>query len=143
MITKLYPGRTVRGPYFAKDKGRYYVQLYWEDGRYFESMNLARFIMQEHLGRVLLSSEHVDHKDENKTNDVVDNLQILTQAENNDKCNRKYEPEIIEQCVWCGEFFTMSDVKQRLWKYKQRQGKAGPFCTASHAAKYNASVRYG
>ena len=37
--------------------------------------------MEQHLGRKLLSSEIVHHKDEDSTNDAIDNLEILTRAE--------------------------------------------------------------
>lgn len=141
LVSNLYPRRIVRGPYFAKDKGRYYVQIVWESGNHYQSMHLARFLMQEHVGRLLTDEEEVDHIDENKANDDLTNLQILTPKENHNKTFRKYELEIIEQCIWCDNFFTMSNVKQRLWKNKQRAGKAGPFCTASCAAKYSAQQR--
>ena len=48
-------------------------------------ISYARYLMSVHLGRMLEKHEHVDHKDEDKTNDVIDNLQILTQEENNKK----------------------------------------------------------
>lgn len=38
-----------------------------------------------HLGRFLLNSECVDHIDEDKTNDVIENLQILSAADNTRK----------------------------------------------------------
>lgn len=41
----------------------------------------ARWIMEQHLGRKLLSSEHVHHKDENKANDDIDNLEVLSPQE--------------------------------------------------------------
>jgi len=44
----------------------------------------ARVVMTAHLGRKLLTSEHVHHLDKNdKTNDSLDNLELLTAAVHN------------------------------------------------------------
>lgn len=42
----------------------------------------ARYLMSVKLGRFLTEEEHVDHKDEDKSNDDIDNLQILTPLQN-------------------------------------------------------------
>ena len=42
----------------------------------------ARYKLEKKLGRPLRKNETVDHKDEDKTNDRITNLQILTRAEN-------------------------------------------------------------
>lgn len=42
----------------------------------------ARYLMSVKLGRKLSRSEQVDHIDEDKTNDSIDNLQVITQKEN-------------------------------------------------------------
>lgn len=52
------------------------------------SVSYARYLMSVKLGRLLSTNEHVDHKDDDKTNDVLSNLQILTPAENNKKSAR-------------------------------------------------------
>ena len=43
---------------------------------------LARYRMAVELGRFLEEYEHVDHIDNDKTNDCIDNLQILSVREN-------------------------------------------------------------
>jgi hypothetical protein len=43
----------------------------------------ARYLMSVKEGRLLLKSEQVDHIDGDKTNDVIENLQILSIKENN------------------------------------------------------------
>ena len=49
------------------------------------TVSYARYLMSIHLGRFLTNDEHVDHIDNNKTNDVIENLQILSQIENSRK----------------------------------------------------------
>lgn len=45
------------------------------------SRSAARKTMEEHLGRSLRSDEHVHHKDEDYTNNDIDNLEILSPSE--------------------------------------------------------------
>ena len=41
----------------------------------------SRVVMAEHLGRQLTKQEHIHHKDGNKLNDKIDNLEILSSSE--------------------------------------------------------------
>ena len=49
------------------------------------TMALARYRMAVKLGRMLEDDEQVDHIDNDKTNDAIDNLQILTPEKNREK----------------------------------------------------------
>ena len=49
------------------------------------STQYARYLISVHIGRFLEPSEHVDHIDNDKKNDDMSNLQVLTLAENNIK----------------------------------------------------------
>jgi len=63
-----------------------------------------RYIMSIHLGRWLTTTEVVHHKDENKLNNSIDNLEILTASEHTKahvtrlenktckNCNKEYKP---------------------------------------------------
>lgn len=53
------------------------------------TISYARYLMSVHLGRILESNEHVDHINGNKLDDRIENLQIVSCAEN----NRKYHTE--------------------------------------------------
>jgi hypothetical protein len=69
------------------------------------SVSYARYLMAVHMGRFLDASEHVDHIDDDKTHDVVSNLQILYQAENNKKASTGLTMvELV--CGCCGIIFT-------------------------------------
>jgi hypothetical protein len=51
------------------------------------STSYARYLMSCHLKRYLTREEHVDHIDNDKLNDKVENLQLLSIADNNRKKN--------------------------------------------------------
>lgn len=77
----------------------------------------ARYLMSVKLGRFLTEEEHVDHKDEDKSNDDIDNLQILTPLQNLQKNNefkarqRKaagIDVLVTVDCEGCGKPFEKS-----------------------------------
>lgn len=74
-------------------------------------MSYARYLMSVKLGRKLTKDEHVDHIDEDKTNDDIDNLQILTPEQNKAK-NLAYRRQqgilkniVILECPICDTVF--------------------------------------
>lgn len=83
---------------------------------------LARYKMSVKLGRFLKKDEHVDHIDEDRTNDDISNLQILTPEENALKYNRyylaRYQDRFDFTCENCGKDFTLTDSEMKM-KYKQ------------------------
>lgn len=70
------------------------------------TVSYARYLMSVKMKRYLTKDEHVDHIDNNKKNDSIDNLQILTLAENNRKSSkgRKY---VTLNCPICKKDFTI------------------------------------
>ena len=73
-------------------------------------MSLARYMMSVHLGRILEKNEHVDHIDNNKNNDIISNLQILTQKANNEKYSKLHPKKQTEMiCPVCGNTFMMDN----------------------------------
>lgn len=88
-------------------------------------MLYSRFLMQEALGRELTYDETVDHIDEDFTNDSLENLAILTRAENAAKSVRLRR--VVEwyefQCPQCGSF---AKKEARKVRHNRKQGKAGP-----------------
>lgn len=82
----------------------------------------ARYRMCVKLNRILSKSEHVDHRDEDKTNDNITNLQILTQAANNKKSIKargKEKKYVKLYCVVCGIGFKRT---KRLHRMRMKEG---------------------
>lgn len=77
-------GRPGPKPSLRRVDGMGYISLYmpdhpgaWKSGRIAEH----RVVMERHLGRRLKRSEHVHHKDGNRQNNAIENLEILTSSE--------------------------------------------------------------
>ena len=90
-ILKLYPEyNVVYGPYKHKHDKRMRIILYksGEKGKWRKILAYAKALMEIKLNRVLEKGEVVDHIDEDKTNDNIDNLQVLSNKENIIKSNK-------------------------------------------------------
>lgn len=99
--TKWLSGYTV-----INRENRKHVLLISEDGSR-SSTSYARYLMSVYLGRFLNEDEYVDHIDDDKTNDVIENLQILTFLENSRKeANRRGRLMAEIKCPVCGSIFT-------------------------------------
>lgn len=104
------------------------VSLIMKNGKR-TSMSYARYLMCCHLNRFLKKEEHVDHIDNNKLNDCIENIQILSAKENNIKKNKnlgiKLEEDIEMNCPICGIKFKRP---ARNIKFKIKNGK-NPTCS--------------
>ena len=72
---------TVYGPYLCGD-GRKRVTLFNKETKAQTTRQLAKVRLEVKIGRKLIGKETVDHKDENKTNDDTNNLQVLSVSDN-------------------------------------------------------------
>jgi len=67
------------GQYFSYDE--YIVLSRTPDGR--RQVKMHRYLMEQHIGRRLLPTEMVHHINEIKTDNRIENLQIVTRTEHN------------------------------------------------------------
>lgn len=102
---KPFEGYTVYKRLF-KDLGRYMAMLYHPETKHRTTISWARYLMSVHLGRKLDPDlETVDHVNENKLDDRLDNFELKTRAENTRKSAKK--PNMVTLvCPVCSKEFT-------------------------------------
>lgn len=124
--------------------GRSYVRVKRSNGKW-QTVHLARYVMEQHLGRQLESWEHVDHIDEDKTNDALSNLQILSSKQNHAKFIKLRRPlgANVEYrtltCDNCGRNFQR---EARVVKANIRRGRTKAFCNRSCSNTHANHIRY-
>lgn len=72
------------------------------------TISFARYLVSVKEKRFLESNEHVDHIDNDPTNDSLNNLQILSPTENNRKSHKKGETMYSFVCPVCHKDFQLS-----------------------------------
>lgn len=73
-----------------------------------KQVRLHRFIMEEHIGRTLSSNEIVHHINEDKFDNRLENLEILTRSE-----HLKKHPEILKSSIEKGTYnFCDNDIAE-------------------------------
>lgn len=87
---------------------------------------LHRVLMENKIHRSLLPSEHVHHIDEDKSNNNIENLELLTASEHS-----KRHSEVMDLlpfvCNCCGSSFSMKPYEYRLRVGRNKSGKV--FCS--------------
>ena len=134
------PRKTMKifGPYLRKD-GRKHICIVYSSGLR-KTKSYPRWLLEQHLGRELLPDETVDHIDNDFTNDSLDNLQILSRADNTRKGrqNNSRKMQYVEfECPICKQQAVKSlrDVKGNI-----KKGKAGPFCSRKCAGIFSHTI---
>lgn len=121
----------VYGPTYHKRIDRYMIFLVSPEHR--TSMTYARYLMCVKEERWLGPEEEVDHIDDNRLNDDIDNLQILTRAENMKKAGRP-TTYVDFVCPMCDKLFKLS---------ARQSHKVNPCCSRSCGGKKSALTTRG
>jgi hypothetical protein len=94
-----------------------------------------RIAVENHLGRLLLSTEVVHHKDKNRFNNNIENLELLTKDEHNLLHGKeKQKPLIIAVCSQCSKNFSLP---QNQYNARRKESK-NLFCSRSCNGKFYA-----
>lgn len=68
---------------------------------------MHRVVMENYLGRMLTENEVVHHKDHNKKNNSIDNLELMERISHVRMHSREHGRKIVKlKCPWCGKEFT-------------------------------------
>lgn len=109
-----------------------------------QAVPYARYLMEQHLGRKLNKDEEVHHKDHNKTNDVIENLEVVNSTEHRRQHNPLKYKDTIEQCYICGKRFTFT-AKQHSNKHRERNRKPDTvdkyFCSRKCSGIYGRQIQ--
>ena len=116
----------VRGRYEDTQNG--YIKLYLSDGRVVEE---HRFKMEKKLRRRLGYNEIVHHRNGDKHDNRLPNLELRDRAGHASQHHRETEFETL-RCLCCGERFKRE--KTRI-DYKRRHGQTEFFCSRSCMSK--------
>ena len=121
----------IYGPYTRKD-GRQHICIVHADGRK-QTKSYPRHLMEQYLERELLKTEHVDHINNNPFDNRIENLQLLTQLENNRKSSALRPRQLYKfTCSCCGK---ETEKYLNYVKHNLNKGKSGPYCSRSCAGK--------
>lgn len=130
------------GPYRRSD-GRAHVIHYDPSTKTRKTQSYPRFLMEQHLGRCLTPLEEVDHINEDRTDDRIDNYQLLPKGANlkkhHESSSHRKEEVWRFQCSICGKSFERP--ARRVRDKQHRQGAAGPFCSKGCSGTYGARVQ--
>ena len=91
-----------------------------------------RYIMEQHLGRKLGYNEIVHHKDENKQNNVLGNLEVVDRSPHAREHSSTGKTMVGLKCAYCGRTFAR---ELREFKFKFEHGQRDFYCGRSCAAR--------
>ena len=97
------------------------------------SKSYPRILMEEKLGRPLKPNEDVHHIDEDKTNNSIDNLEIVLHGEHQKMHSQKYF-DTIEKCQVCGQEFVFTAKQWSGYYTDLKRGKHRGFTCSRHCA---------
>lgn len=132
--------------FWHKKEGRWYVVLTPKKkpkrGKGQRSTSYARYLMSITLGRELdRYKEHVDHINDDKTDDRIENLQILTVGQNNRKYvkNSGKTKKIVKLiCPHCKKEF---EYEERNYRFHTKNGRKFFYCSRRCSGIVNGKKR--
>ena len=124
-----------------KGEGRRYANLISiKDGeKNRTTISYARYLMSVKEKRILNKNEEVDHIDNNKLNDDINNLQILTPEENKRKESKRRGKKMVSlKCPNCNKEFS----KSRRQTHLVKKNNKCTCCSRKCASKFGTMLQY-
>lgn len=132
-VVKMY------GPYTRKqDKRKHFVLIYANGDK--GSLSYPKWLMEQHLGRLLEDWETVDHINNDETDDRIENLQILSLT-NNILKQAALKPREMYSFI-CPVCKKTAIKEMHFVRHNLKRSPYGPFCGRSCAGKFNAQKQY-
>lgn len=135
----MYEDYKIKGPYL-RASGRKHITLTPLNGGKRRKISYPKYLMELHLGRYLVEPETVDHINQDKTDDRIENLRVINRSDHSREDARRLKEQSFN-CPTCQEKFNQVGSKLHDTRSSRRKGKAGPFCSRSCAGKYGAAVQ--
>lgn len=129
----------VYGPYITG--GRAYAFMVHPNGKRRASF-WSRYVMELHLGRYLEHREEVHHKDEDVSNDSLDNLEVIGKGDHV-RLHKQIHFPSLEVCPYCDKLFELTAKQVCSVANRRYAGYVGPFCSPRCAGRYGALARWG
>lgn len=105
------------------------------------TISYARYLMSVKLGCLINNDIQVDHIDEDKTNDKISNLQLLSSTENLAKTHEHYRNNIqVKHTVSCDYCRVNFVITERELKRKLAKQTGHMFCGRSCAGSYHTKI---
>lgn len=114
-----------------------YRMIYVDDELVYEH----RHIMELHLGRKLSSTELVHHRDQNKLNNAIENLEITDRSEHVKKHTRGFRSETHKQCTKCGEIKPRSEFYRKTLAGRDEHRPRCKRCEAADSSEWRRAKR--
>ena len=137
----MYEGYQIYGPYTSKKDGRSRVVLVHKTTKKKTTLSYPKYLLELKLGRYLKSNEQAHHRDEDFTNNVDSNLELLVLGEHQKLHNPKLHVATEEICVECGTLFIMSSEHHRNRATASGKATKGPHCSRRCAGIYSKRVQ--
>lgn len=119
--------------YKVSSQGRNTIVLYKTGTGKRTSISYAKYLLSVHICRWITREEHVDHINNDRADDRVENLQIISLAENIQKQAAVVGCAMVEyECPVCGRIFSL---KRKASHYGSKKGNKAVTCSRQCGGK--------